>query len=152
LLFYLTGYREHVEQADLMLQRELARRIVAESGTKVYGRLSVMLQYYADIRRSATVDAHLFWPHPRVDSEVLQFRFKKEPFPALESKAVFAEVVKAAFGKRRKTLQNALLASRLAVEKERLAAAFSQCGIDPQSRAETLTVRQFADLANALCF
>jgi 16S rRNA (adenine1518-N6/adenine1519-N6)-dimethyltransferase len=149
-LFFLAACRRWVRQADLMFQRELAVRITARPGTKDYGRLSVMMQYYADIHKTTGVSAHLFYPVPRVDSEVLQFRFRDVLEPAAASEALFSAVVKAAFGKRRKTLQNALSSSELQISREKLSASFAACGIDPQVRAETLAVSQFVHLANAL--
>jgi len=150
LLIYLVAVRSCIRQADLMFQKEVAQRLTAVPGTKAYSRLSVMLQYYTDIRRTATVDAHLFWPKPKVDSEVLQFRFKETLHPVVGDHALFAAVVKAAFGKRRKTLQNALLSSELGIEKEALLHGLLAAGINPQSRAESLYVDQFVRLTNAL--
>ena len=150
LLIYLVRFRSCIRQADLMFQKEVAQRLTAVPGTKSYSRLSVIMQYYTEISRTATVSAHLFWPLPKVDSEVLQFRFRPSPEPVLRDESRFLAVVKAAFGKRRKTLQNALLASELGAGREALLQAFAETGIDPQSRAETLTVEQFVHLANAL--
>ncbi len=150
LLIYLIGLRSCIRQADLMFQKEVARRLTAVPGTKAYSRLSVMLQYYTDISRTAAVDAHLFWPKPGVDSEVLQFRFKDPLHPPLLDHEWFAAVVKAAFGKRRKTLQNALLGSELGLSRPALIRGFDEAGINPQSRAESLSVAQFVYLANAL--
>lgn len=150
LLIYLVGLRSFVRQADLMFQKEVARRLTAVPGTKAYSRLTVMLQYYTDISRTAAVDAHLFWPKPGVDSEVLQFRFKDPLDPPLADHGLFAAVVKAAFGKRRKTLQNALLGSELGLSRDALILGFEEAGINPQGRAESLSVVQFVHLANAL--
>ncbi|MFO7838768.1 MAG: 16S rRNA (adenine(1518)-N(6)/adenine(1519)-N(6))-dimethyltransferase RsmA [Desulfosalsimonadaceae bacterium] len=150
LLFYLISYRGYIKQADLMFQKEVARRLKAVPGGKSYGRLSVMMQYYAEIRRTAAVGAHLFWPVPQVDAEVLQFRFKFQPAPGLSDPDLFAAVVKAAFGKRRKTLHNALGSSELGLLPGELDCVFAQSGIDPRCRAETLSVEQFARLANTV--
>ncbi len=150
VLIYLIDARTAIHQADLMFQKEVARRLLAGPGGKSYSRLTVMLQYYTDICRSATVNAHLFWPVPKVDSEVLQFRFKKRLQPELKDHALFAAVVKAAFGRRRKTLRNALLSGNLGIRGTDLDGMCRQSGIDPQKRAETLPVERFAYLANAI--
>ena len=150
VLLYLIRYRLCIRQADLMFQKEVAQRLTAVPSTKSYSRLSVIMQYYTEIRRTAAVSSHLFWPSPKVDSEVLQFRFKTCPEPVLQDEARFLAVVKAAFGKRRKTLQNALRASELGADRETLMQAFDAAAINPQSRAETLTIDQFVHLANAL--
>lgn len=150
LLFYLIACRDSIQQADLMFQKEVARRLQAVPGGKSYSRISVMMQYYAEIHRTAAVGAHLFWPVPGVDAEVLQFRFKSDPAPKLADPDLFAAVVKAAFGKRRKTLQNALGSSELGLFRGELDRVFARSGIDPRCRAETLSVEQFARLANTV--
>ncbi len=150
VLIYLIGARQAVQQADLMFQKEVARRLVSGSGTKSYSRLSVLLQYYAEIRRTATVSAHLFWPVPKVDSEVLQLRFKTEFSPAVQDHELFAAVLKAAFGRRRKTLRNAMLSTELNIGRDGLMEVFEESGIEPWKRAESLTVEQFVRLTNAI--
>lgn len=150
VLIYLIHAREVVQQADLMFQKEVARRLIAGPGTKSYSRLSVMLQYYAEIRRTGTVSAHLFWPAPKVDSEVLQFNFKSSFSPAVGDHELFAAVVKAAFGRRRKTLRNAMLSTELDISREGLMHVFRESGIDPRQRAESLTVEQFVRLTNTI--
>jgi len=150
VLIYLLNTRTSIRQADLMFQKEVAQRLLAGPGSKSYSRLSVMLQYYTEIRRTATVNAHLFWPEPKVDSEVLQFHFKKELQPVLKNHALFVGVVKAAFGRRRKTLRNALLSGSLGIRRADINEIFEECGIDPQKRAETLTVEQFVHLTNTI--
>jgi 16S rRNA (adenine1518-N6/adenine1519-N6)-dimethyltransferase len=151
VLIYLINARAVVRQADLMFQKEVAQRLLAGPGSKSYSRLSVMLQYYTEIRRTATVNAHLFWPAPKVDSEVLQFQFKGELQPVLKDHALFAGVIKAAFGRRRKTLRNALLSGNLNIRRADIEDIFEQCGIDPRKRAETLKVEQFVHLTNTIC-
>jgi len=105
ILVKLIESRKHVSRAILMFQKELAQRITASPGCKDYSRLSVMLQYCAEIKSVATVKADLFFPKPKVDSEVLEIKFKDKPdFPAGDE-LFFFEVIKAAFGKRRKPLK-----------------------------------------------
>ena len=150
VLIRLISVHSCIQQADLMFQKEVAQRLIAGPGTKAYGRLSVLLQYYADIRRTATVSAHLFWPAPKVDSEVLQFNFKQEFAPAVCDPDLFAAVVKAAFSRRRKTLLNAMSSSELKIRREDLLTVFNASGIDPGNRAESLSVNQFVQLTNTI--
>ncbi len=150
VLVQLIQARGAVERAVLMFQKELARRICAGPGSKVYGRLSVMLAYCADIRSVATAEARLFFPRPKVDSEVLEISFRRRSEAGTEAEAFFFATVKAAFGRRRKTLKNALAGSALPLSPAQAGIALTAAGIDPSRRAETLTVAEFEALARAL--
>lgn len=150
VLICLINAHGAIRQADLMFQKEVAQRLIAGPGTKSYSRLTVMLQYYTEIYRTATVNAHLFWPAPKVDSEVLQFNFKREFKPAVRDPGLFAAVVKAAFSRRRKTLLNAMSSSELNIPRQDLLHVFEASGIDAGSRAESLSVDQFVQLANTI--
>lgn len=150
VLVQLVHSRKYVKRAVLMFQKELAQRIISNPGCKDYGRLSVMLQYCSHIRSVANVKAHLFFPKPKVDSEVLGFDFNKAiPIPA-DNELFFFSVIKAAFGKRRKTLKNALSGSELQVDAAFVVKALGDADIDPVRRAETLSVEEFVRLSNTL--
>jgi 16S rRNA (adenine1518-N6/adenine1519-N6)-dimethyltransferase len=150
ILVKLINSRTVVNRAILMFQKELAQRIIAPPGGKDYGRLTVMLNYCADLNKLATIDAALFFPKPKVDSEVLEIKFNN----LLQERANYEEflfrVIKAAFGKRRKTLKNALAGSQLNVTGDTALRALDLAGIDPVRRAETLAVSEFVALSNCL--
>lgn len=150
VLIQLIQARGSVRHAVLMFQKELARRITAGPGPKAYGRLSVMLAYCADIRKVATAEAALFFPRPKVDSEVLKISFRDHPLPGTARETFFFATVKAAFGRRRKTLKNALSGSGLALTAVQAHRALQAAGIDPVRRAETLTVEEFVTLSRTL--
>jgi 16S rRNA (adenine1518-N6/adenine1519-N6)-dimethyltransferase len=142
--------RQYVDRAVLMLQKEMAQRICAGPGSKTYGRLSVMLQYCATARELMQVKAAQFFPAPKVDSTVIGIRFSAPPpFPAIDEALLF-RVIKAAFGKRRKTLRNALSQSDLQLDPATCETLLTQAGIDPTRRAETLSVAEFVRLSNAV--
>lgn len=150
ILILLIRSRHVIRHAVLMFQKELAQRIKAAPGGKNYGRLSVMLQYCADIKALTDVKASAFFPKPKVDSEVLIIEFGKPiPTPATDEDFLFT-VIKAAFGQRRKTLRNSLSGSMLTLSAPLIVTALEQCGIDPVRRAETLTVDEFIALSNTL--
>lgn len=150
ILVKLIHARRFIDSAVLMFQREMAQRLMASPNTRDYGRLSVMLQYCAEMRSLAKIDAHLFHPKPKIDSEVIRIRFKSDPpHPAADEPFLF-QVVKAAFGQRRKTLRNALAGSELHVSSRIASAALEAAGIDPKRRAETLTVAEFVRLSHAV--
>jgi 16S rRNA (adenine1518-N6/adenine1519-N6)-dimethyltransferase len=151
ILFYVLGFRDYIGSIVIMLQKEMADRIMAMPGTKEYGIPSVIAQMYADITREVRVPASCFFPEPKVDSTVLKFVIREKPLFDLRDEDTFLNVVKVAFAHRRKTLQNNLRNSNL------LDRSLSQASlllhtvqIDAQRRAETLTVEEFGRLSNAL--
>ncbi len=146
----LIGAREGVDRAAMMFQHELARRLLAEPGGKDYGRLTAMLRYCADIEPLARVNAPLFYPRPKVDSEVLMIRFRKTPAYPAEDEGFLFRVIKAAFGQRRKNLKNALSGSDLRIRPDTARAALEAAGIDPIRRAETLTIPEFVELSRRI--
>ena len=144
----LIDERQHIDRAVLMFQKELADRLCAGPGTKAYGRLSVRLQYCAEIAPLLHVGATQFHPRPKVDSAVLGIRFKTEISHAVHDENLFVRVVQAAFGQRRKNLRNALSGSLLKLDREEAVQVLEASQIDPQHRAETLTVDTFVTLTN----
>jgi 16S rRNA (adenine1518-N6/adenine1519-N6)-dimethyltransferase len=148
VLVYLIKNRHIVSKAILMFQKELAQRISASPGGKDYGRLSVMLQYCATVKNLTEIKAAAFFPRPKVDSSVLEVRFHDQLlFSASDEKFLF-DVIKAAFGKRRKTLKNALTQSQLSLKSREVLTGLELSGIDPFRRAETLSVEEFVHLSN----
>ena len=147
IVIRLIEHRALLDRAVLMFQKEMAERITASPGGKIYGRLSVLAQYAATTHKVANVPASLFYPRPKIDSQVLSFRFRApDPSDALFEPHLF-RVVRAAFSKRRKTLKNALTASDFHITPEAARRFLESSGIDPGRRAETLSVDEFVRLA-----
>jgi 16S rRNA (adenine1518-N6/adenine1519-N6)-dimethyltransferase len=143
LLFHFSDYAARITDMHFMLQNEVVERMVAAPSTPEYGRLSVMLQYRFYMEKLIDVPPESFRPAPKVDSAIVRMI----PIPAekitVKDEALFAKVVSAAFGQRRKTLRNTL--------KSRLGEAdFAQLGIDAQLRAENLGVAEFASITRLL--
>ena len=149
VLVKLIKVRSTVSRAVLMFQKELAQRITAQPGCKKYGRLTVMLNYCADVKKIATIQASQFFPKPKVDSMVLEIIFKDNLKYSDDEKFLYS-VIKAAFGQRRKNLKNALTGSELHIAAETAKHALENAGIDPIRRAETLSVEEFVRLSNRL--
>lgn len=149
LLFKVVEARAHVRLAVVMIQKEMADRIVASPGTKEYGALGVMLRTYLDVSTVAKVGAGSFVPPPKIDSTVIRL----VPLPNAAPRVPIADerhysaVVHAAFGQRRKTLRNAL---RAVFDEAAVDAALEATKIDGMRRGETLEIREFAELAAAL--
>ena len=135
--------------ATLMLQREVADRLVAAPGSKEYGVLSILIQHRADVETVLKLPAGAFRPPPKVLSSLVRLRFRG-PQPAVKDEAIFARLVQAVFTRRRKTMSNALLAldgSKLAALRP--SEALAAVELDGTRRPETLTIAEFARLADA---
>ncbi len=141
---------EQIPVSDIvvMIQKEVADRMAAKPSTKAYGSLSVAAQYYSEPSIIAKVPRTVFMPQPNVDSIVIRMVIRQEPPVTLDNPALFFKMVKAAFGQRRKTLHNALNAGGFGNSKDQTADFLRGSGIDPQRRGETLTIEEFATLAN----
>jgi len=143
VVLHLLAVLPSLRRGVVMVQAEVADRLCAAPGSRVYGAPSVKLAWYAAARLAGTVLRTVFWPVPNVDSKLVEFA-RHDPPGGASREAVFA-VVDAAFGQRRKTLRAALAGwAGSAPEAERLLRA---AGIDPRTRGEALSVAQFAALA-----
>ncbi len=140
ILFRLLDQHTCIADMCLMLQEEVVQRIEARPGTKAYGRLSVMVQSRCAVHRQFPVAPGAFVPRPKVDSAVVYLAPYDPPQVAVGDWERFAMIVRLAFAMRRKTLRNAL-------HSVLDAAAMRAAGVDPQSRAEQLSVAQFAALS-----
>lgn len=142
---------DHVEAETitLMMQKEVADRIEALPGGRTYGALSVAVGYYCEVVHIADVPKECFSPPPKVDSAVVRLDRRREVPAEVIDEMLFFDVVKAGFGKRRKTLVNALTGMR-GLTKEEAREALEQAGIEPSRRAETLTIPEFAAVANMI--
>lgn len=137
------------ESITIMMQKEVADRIKSEPGGKIYGAISVAVQYYCEVELIASVPKEVFIPRPKVDSSVLKLSVRKEhPVELLDEKSLFA-CIKAGFGQRRKTLLNSLTGV-YGLPKEEVKNILENAGIDPVRRAETLNIKEFADIANGV--
>ncbi len=148
LLFTFLTHRAQIDRMVLMVQSEVARRLVAKPGTKDYGVLSVLVQAWCEASLAFRVSRRCFVPPPEVESAVVWLR--PVPAPAVGDPGHFARVVKAAFAHRRKTLGNSLRDE--GYDADRLTAALRRAGLDQGRRAETLALREFAALSDALAF
>ena len=143
LLFQVMEYAASIVDIHVMLQKEVVDRMHAAAGSADYGRLSVMIGYRFHVERLFNVGSGAFRPQPKVESAFVRLRPRAPlTWPARDER-LFARIVTAAFGQRRKTLRNALAKI---VTEEKLRAA----GFDPQARGETLSIERFVALANAV--
>ena len=157
LPYYITtpiimGILEKGVEADsitIMMQKEVADRIKAAPGGKIYGAISVAVQYYCEVEQVASVPKEVFVPRPKVDSAVLKLSIRKErPVDLIDEKSFFA-CIKAGFGQRRKTLLNSLTGVN-GLPKEDIKEILEAAGVEPARRAETLDINEFAAIANGV--
>ena len=138
-----------VSSITVMMQKEVADRIEAGPGSKAYGAISVAVQYYCRVSRVASVPKEVFLPSPKVDSAVLLLELRENKAVQVRDEARFFACVKAGFGQRRKTLCNALSGAGN-LPKETVREVLAAAGIDENRRAETLSIEEFAKIADEL--
>jgi 16S rRNA (adenine1518-N6/adenine1519-N6)-dimethyltransferase len=143
ILFTLLENRAIFSDALLMVQYEVAKRMISQPNTKDYGILGVILNYFATVNLEFKISPNVFKPKPKVDSAIISLKFDKKTDEALKDR-FFINVVKAAFGNRRKTLKNSLKNS---VFNE---LDFSKISIDLSRRAEDLSIGEFVELAKEM--
>jgi 16S rRNA (adenine1518-N6/adenine1519-N6)-dimethyltransferase len=142
VLVHLVAHRAELADATVMLQREVVDRITARPGGKEYGALTVLMAMYCETKRLFDVPPGAFRPVPKVVSSVVRLGFRSRMAVDVDDERRFFAIVRGAFAKRRKTLENNLRAIGLP-------GLSAEAGLDPARRAETLTLEEFALLARA---
>ncbi|MEO6724074.1 MAG: 16S rRNA (adenine(1518)-N(6)/adenine(1519)-N(6))-dimethyltransferase RsmA [Blastocatellia bacterium] len=153
ILQRLIEQRHCLREMTLMLQREVVERIVAEPGGKERGYLSVLVQLYCEAEHLFDVPPSAFRPIPKVFSSVLRLRVRKQPAAEIHNESLFLELAKTLFSQRRKTIFNNLRsgAGRVGLmSTEQINQVLAVASLDPQRRAETLSIAELAGLANAI--
>lgn len=150
ILFHFWESAMFFERMVVMVQEEVAQRMVADVGTPEYSRLTLAAQYYAGVDIVHSVPRTCFTPRPNVDSCIVRLRSHQTPrYPDIDRRFLMA-IIAAAFAHRRKTLRNSVILSGvLGVPSEQAEAAFGQAGIDPTRRPQTLSLDEFAAIARA---
>ena len=151
ILVSLSKHRRTIQQSVLIMQREVADRLLARSGTKSYGRLSVLAQYGWELTPLMSIPRNAFFPQPEVDSTCVRCVARASPATAVENEEMFFELVKAAFAHRRKSLVNCLREyAGNHLERSHVEYILRDLSLPVSVRGEALTLQQFASLTNAL--
>ncbi|MGN8648220.1 16S rRNA (adenine(1518)-N(6)/adenine(1519)-N(6))-dimethyltransferase RsmA [Gracilibacillus sp. HCP3S3_G5_1] len=138
-----------ISSITVMIQKEVAERMAAHENTKEYGSLSIAIQYYTEAQVKMVVPKTVFMPQPRVDSAVLHLEKREKPPVQVDDEAFFFQLVQASFQQRRKTLRNNLSRHfKESLSKAEIEEGFEHVGIDGTRRGESLTIGEFAALAN----
>jgi 16S rRNA (adenine1518-N6/adenine1519-N6)-dimethyltransferase len=149
ILFHILKHRLAIRRAVFMLQREFAERVAAEPGSKKYSSLSVAVQLWAEVTLGPIIPGDAFHPPTKVESCMLELSLRPEAAVSVESFELFERVVKTAFSKRRRTIENSLESSGFFSE-EVIRLGLAKAQIDPGLRAEMLGLEQFAALVRAI--
>ncbi len=145
IIFKLLEYKKNLISMTLTVQKEVAERIAAVPDTKDYGVLSIMVQYHAAPELKFIIPRGAFRPVPKVDSALIHLEMRKSPAVIVEDEKLFFRIVKTAFSQRRKTLSNALKSVAPDIKE-----SIIKAGIDPMRRPGTLSIKEFAGLADML--
>ncbi len=149
MIMKLLSEKPGFESICVMVQKEAADRICAPVGSKDAGAITVAVNYYSEPEKLFNVSKSSYMPAPKVDSSVINLKIRSQPPVETGDEEFFFAVVKAAFGQRRKTAENALSAG-LGIPKAVISRSLVKCGLSPTVRAEILTMEQFAALAQAI--
>lgn len=149
IVMKLLGDRLPIESLTVMVQKEAADRLAAAPGTRASSAISCAVSYYAVSRMMFTAAPGSFYPAPKVTSAVVRMDIRPEPAVQVEDEAGYFELIRAAFGRRRKTAANAM-AGGLGLPKEQVNAAIAAAGVDMRARPEELTLEDFAAIQRQL--
>ena len=151
ILQHLFIHKKHIDSIFVIVQKELAARMAAGPSTKTYSSFSLFTQFHADIDILMDLGRTLFFPVPEVDSCLVRLKILPDGRAAVMDRDMLFKVIRAAFGQRRKTVLSALSQKKaLGLDKEQVALILNELSIDTRSRAETLSLEQFAEIANAV--
>ncbi|MFC1667243.1 16S rRNA (adenine(1518)-N(6)/adenine(1519)-N(6))-dimethyltransferase RsmA [Candidatus Omnitrophota bacterium] len=140
--------REYIDSIFVALQKEFAERVVAREGSKIYGAISCFVRFYAEPDFLFTIKKKAFYPTPQVDSSFLRIRIRDRGLYLTDEEKLF-KIIKAGFGKRRKTILNSLYSSDVSTSKEDIVKKLKIAGISHTRRAETISLGEFVRLTEA---
>ncbi len=149
ILFYLIDNKQRIDWAMVMVQKEVAERILAQPGNKSYGRLTLALRYHAEVSHEFDVSRNSFTPVPQVDSSVIKMAFHARKVVDLNEDLMF-KIIQAAFSTRRKNILNCLSNSSLSLSREEWKKILEELKIPTNTRAEELLLKDYIDLTKKL--
>ena len=143
----LINYRKVIKEAFITVQKEFARRVVSDPGSKEYGSFSCFVQYYAIPKIVFQINRGCFYPVPKVDSCLLHLKFREKPAVSVKEEELLFKVIRGAFNQRRKTLRNSL---KDIIQSDKLEEFLFKNGLNLNIRPEDLSLAEFAKLTNTL--
>ena len=148
IIMYLLENEINIESITIMMQKEVADRIIAGPGSKTFGAISLAVQYYCEVSEVTDVPKEVFYPVPKVDSTVLKLSIRTEKPVHPKNEKLMFNCIKAGFGQRRKTILNSLTGAGFS--KDEIKQALERLSIEPKRRAETLSIEDFAAISDEL--
>ncbi|MFC1590615.1 16S rRNA (adenine(1518)-N(6)/adenine(1519)-N(6))-dimethyltransferase RsmA [Candidatus Omnitrophota bacterium] len=148
---YLIEKRAFIDSALITVQREVANRLLAGPHSKDYGSITCYIRYYMEPAYVRTIRRGCFYPAPEVDSSLIRLAFRKAPLVSVRDEELLFYIIRSAFNQRRKTAINAIANQKDGrIGKEAITSSFMVCGIDARSRAEDLSLEDFARIADSI--
>ena len=148
---YIIENRAIVESALILMQKEVAERLLAPEGSKERGSISCFVQYYTEPEYLLTINRHSFYPVPEVDSSLLRLKIRDKPACEVKDESIFFKIIRGAFNQRRKSIINSLSReSVLNLPKDQLMSILKDLNIDPTIRPQELPLSAFASISNAV--
>ncbi len=151
IIVHLLNQKKRIESILVTVQKEVAERLLAIPATKARGAISCLVQFYTKPAAVGRIKASCFYPRPKIDSTILKLQVLEKPVLDIGDEKVFFKIIRASFEKRRKTILNALSGSSSRnLNKEGLSQALGRAKINPRRRGETLSLKEFADVCEAI--
>jgi 16S rRNA (adenine1518-N6/adenine1519-N6)-dimethyltransferase len=151
IIEYLLRQRHLFDLTVIMVQREVASRMMAKPASGDYGSFSCFVQYYAEVSYVHTVKRNSFYPMPEVDSSILRMDFARKSAATIRDEELLFRIIRGAFNQRRKSISNSLSREKvLDIPKDALTAALERIGINPQTRPQDLSLSDFARICASL--
>ena len=146
IIMKLLEERLDINSIIVMVQKEVADRLIAKTGTKLSGAITYAVEYYAETEEIVYVEKSSFIPSPKVDSKVIKLKIRKEPKTSVEDEQLLFDIIKKSFTQRRKTLVNALVNYNFVKNKDEAVKILKDIGLSTNVRGEVLTLEKFAEL------
>ena len=150
IIIKLLEQKLNINEIIVMVQKEVADRLTAKTGTRLSGAITYMVDYYSLAESIIKVDKTSFIPSPKVDSEVIKLSIRKEPKVQVEDEKKFFELIQRVFSQRRKTLANVLINYNYIEDKQTAIETLKNIGLDENTRGESLSLEKFVEINNCL--
>ena len=148
IIIKLLENRLSIDEIIVMVQKEVAERLIARTGSREAGTITYLVEYYAQAESVVKVPKESFIPSPKVESEVIKLKVRKQPKIAIKDEKILFNIIQKSFMQRRKTLANALVNSHIMADKTSVEEMLNTLGLDKNVRGESLTLEQFGEISD----
>ena len=148
IIIKLLENRLSIDEIIVMVQKEVAERLIARTGSREAGTITYLVEYYAQAESVVKVPKESFIPSPKVESEVIKLKVRKQPKIAIKDEKILFNIIQKSFMQRRKTLANALVNSHIMADKTSVEEMLNTLGLDKNVRGESLTLEQFGAISD----